>query len=268
MVDGPPRCAPAAASRAAVLGSRSSRRQLKSLLADAAAAGACSVSCKLARGSLVGFTIHFKCCAANGAKHGDHHTGSPRAGAPTQTVRADVPPAQTATSRVARCAAPPTKAPNTHHVADSCDCEPHAALSSACAAGPALVDAAGSAQPPATAPTPDAARRRRGTRGGVRQRRHSNKRQQFNNKSNNLKSHSHPHLPPASSKPSLPSDALPPPPRPPPPSPAQTQPTSPPHQSPSAIAPCSPAASGKRVREESPPGSLGIPKEHACMQGR
>ena len=251
MVDGPPRCAPAAASRAAVLGSRSTRRQVKTLLADAAAAGACSVSFKLARGSLVGFTIHLPCCAANGAKHGDKHTGSPRAGAKTQTERADVPPAQPTPTRVDRCAAPPQKAPNNHMASDSCACEAYAALPSACAAGPALVSAAGSAQPPATAPTPDAARRRRGTRGGVRQRRHSNKRQQFNNKSNNLKSHNDSSLPSASTKLSGSTDA-PPPPRPPPTSPAQTQPVSTPHQSP--IASCSPSASGKRLREESPPG--------------
>ena len=253
MVDGPHCCAPAAATRAAVLGSRSARRQMKTLLADAAAAGAYSVSCKLARGSIVGFTIHLKCWAANGAQHGELHTGSPRAGAPTHTERDDVPPARTAPPRVDRCAAPPPKAQNTHQIADSGDCEAPAALPSACAVGPSMDSAAGSAQCHATSPTPDAARRRRGTRGGVRQRRHNHKRQQVDSKSNNIKSFKRTQLPPTASKPSLSSDA-PPLPRPPPPSPAQSQPVSPPHRSSTAIATCSPLASGKRVREESPPG--------------
>ena len=50
---------PAAAQSAAVLGSRSARRQLRAVLADAAAIGAYSVGFATARGVLTGFTVYF-----------------------------------------------------------------------------------------------------------------------------------------------------------------------------------------------------------------
>ena len=60
--------APAPPPAAAVLGSRSARRQVNAVLAMARDAGAYSVGFALMRGSLSGFTVYFGCSAGGGFK--------------------------------------------------------------------------------------------------------------------------------------------------------------------------------------------------------
>ena len=131
------RGAPAAApSGAAVLGSRSARRQVGCVLAAAAEAGAYSVGFTLARGSLTGFTIYYSGDSSGGAERRRHGL--------TRTCWA-------------------ASAPTTRNAAADSAARPPLAgeqvvSAATCADAPAMASLA-----PATA-----ARRRRGCRGGAK----------------------------------------------------------------------------------------------------
>ena len=139
---------PAAASGAAVLGSRSARRQMAAVLAVAADAGAYSVGFTLARGSLNGFTIYYSGDSSGGANRRQH--GITRATWAAQPLHPDHAAPDTQRGAAASCAAQPSS-----NVTSAQD---------VCAATSAHAPAAASQAPPT------AAARRRGCRGGQKHR--------------------------------------------------------------------------------------------------
>ena len=142
---GADRRTPAAASGAAVLGSRSFRRQVSTVLALAAEAGAYSVGFTFARGALTGFTVYNSGDSSGGA--GKRHSGftCPVQAAPAFNVNRAAPAQSEPRAAASRAAQPSPQA----NAQDACALHAHA-------------QAAAESAPTA------AARRRRGCRGGAK----------------------------------------------------------------------------------------------------
>ena len=128
-----------------MLGGRNARRQIRSVLADAAGAGAYSVAFSVARGALLGFTIYFS---------GDFCGAGARA--------ASAPPTRTTVHVAGRAGDESGDAP-APRAAAVCAAQPSPQGESACSVEKATM--------PANAPAKAAQARRRGCRAGRRKRR-------------------------------------------------------------------------------------------------